>query len=1000
MKIFQNKISNFLIFSLAGTFILLPYFVYAITSTGSNTTSVGASVPSTGISGGSSVPLQPDIPIPAKDTIAPSAITNLSAASQASDSITLQWTAPGDDGATGTAASYSVKYALSTITSESAWSGASSVSGAPAPAVAGTTQSMQVAGLSPQTTYYFAVRATDEAGNQGGISNSPSVATLGADTTDPVISDVKVGLSAHTVVINWTTDEISDSQIAYGATTGLGTIVSNSTFSTNHSITLSGLIANKRYYFLIHSTDAQGNTGSGETTLFLTTKDATPPTNASQFSASAGDGKIILTWKKPNDNDFAGIKIQRALFAAPQSTNEGQTVYDGGDSSTADSGLQNSTTYYYTAFAYDLSGNYASGVMVSAIPLAGASAEPAASPAEGTSEPTPVGGSPGQTVSESGNTAGASGGGTSGVSGAGTSLISNETLAQLSLTSITFLTAGESILVAPDTKNEVHILVGQDFTLAIGESVMKDLSFQQIVFQFNGDNYVMKKDGRTATWRVSVQMPVAKQKIAGVVKLYQTNSTIDLLSFGIVVEPQGFIYREGDRGSEAVSHARAELFKLNTSGVWEQWVSGVYNQKNLQTVGENGAYGWVVPSGTYFYRIEKEGFRVFESNRVTVGDGAIFNSGVKLIEIPSPFAEAIKIGAPLQENIKNVAKNLGKQTTYFSKIINQEVQQFVQNQEVQKAAENVAAPAVAGVAAINVSTAIGAGQLIPYLRFLFTQPLLIFSRRRRKGWGIVYNSLTKVPLALATVRLIDVVTGRIVQSRVTDSEGRYAFFVKLGTYKIQVNQNLFHFPSTFLAGLREDNQFIDLYHGEPISVSAGGALVTANIPLDPANVEKPAWKVLRQIFWRRFQHSMSIVSIILAGGFLIIKPSLITGGVTALQIAFYFLFRRLAIPRKPKSWGIVYTQNQKMPLAHTIARIFDKKFNKLLETQVTDKTGKYAFLVGKNEYYLVFEHPGYEKQMSDTIDLTKTPEPVSVVGFDVELEQEHLQNELSSKDVR
>ena len=88
---------------------------------------------------------------------------------------------------------------------------------------------------------------------------------------------------------------------------------------------------------------------------------------------------------------------------------------------------------------------------------------------------------------------------------------------------------------------------------------------------------------------------------------------------------------------------------------------------------------------------------------------------------------------------------------------------------------------------------------------------------------------------------------------------------------------------------------------------------------------------------------------------------------------------------------------EKIPLANTIARIFDKKFNKLLETQVTDKTGKYAFLVGKNEYYVVFERPGYEKQTSNTIDLTKTMEPVSVVGFDVELEKQHIQEEINAK---
>lgn len=984
MRIFQNKKIIFLSFVSICASLLLPYFVYAITSTNSSNISVGASVPSSGISGGSSVPLQPS----QTDITSPAAITTLLAATNGSSAATLQWIAPGDDGGTGTATSYHVKYALSAITSESAWNSAVSAAGdPPRPAVAGTVENMQVTGLNFKTTYYFAVRAADEAGNQGGLSNSPSATTLMSDTTSPVISSVTVGISAHTVIIDWTTNEDSDSQVAYGATTSLGTIETNVLLTKNHSITLSGLFANKKYYFLIHSTDVAGNTVSGEMTPFVTSKDTTPPSNVSKFNASASDGKNILTWNNSRDEDFVGVKIQRALFAAPQSQNEGQTIYNGSDMSMADKGLQNNTTYFYTAFAYDLSGNYASGVTVFATPLvSGNTTLLSSTQIEGSPQQSSAG-AIGQIGSESGS------GGLGGSFITPPNLISNEILSQLSLTSLTFLTAGESILVFPDTKNDVRIMAGQNFTLALGESILKNLPFQQIVFQFNGDNYIMKKNDRTATWRVTVQTSDAKQQVTGIVKLFQSNVIANLLSISIIMEPRGLIYKTGDFGNDIIKGAEATLFNLNGSGIWEKWGSEVYNQKNPQIVGENGSYGWVVPSGVYFYRVEKDGFRTFESNKVTVDNGAIFNSSIQLIEIPPSFAEAIKNGAPLQENIKNIAENLSKQTVYVSKVINQEVRQFVQNSDVQKTTEKIVAPAVAGAAVVNVSTAVGAGQLVPYLRFIFTQPLLLFSRRRRKGWGIVYNSLTKVPLSLATVRLVDTASGRIAQSRVTDSEGRYAFFVKQGSYKIQVNQQAFVFPSKFLVGLKEDNQFIDLYHGELITVAIGGALVTANVPLDPVGAEKPAGKILRQLFWLKFQHGMSIVSLILAGGFLIIKPSLITGGVTAVQIGLYFMFRHLAITRKPKSWGIVYDMGQKIPLARAVARIFDKKFNKLLETQVTDKTGKYAFLVGKNEYYVVFEHPGYKKRTSDIIDLTRTPEPVSVVGFDVEMQKQQIKNE-------
>jgi hypothetical protein len=86
------------------------------------------------------------------------------------DSVTLSWTAPGDDGNTGTAASYEMRMSQSTITATN-WSSATLISGAPDPLPAGTRQSMVVRGLTNGVTYYFAIKARDDAGNVAPISN-------------------------------------------------------------------------------------------------------------------------------------------------------------------------------------------------------------------------------------------------------------------------------------------------------------------------------------------------------------------------------------------------------------------------------------------------------------------------------------------------------------------------------------------------------------------------------------------------------------------------------------------------------------------------------------------------------------------------------------------------------------------------------------------------------------------------------------------------------------
>ncbi|MCD4672274.1 MAG: fibronectin type III domain-containing protein, partial [Anaerolineaceae bacterium] len=118
------------------------------------------------------------------EDIPPAAISDLSASSGAAlGSIELSWTAPGDDDMTGTASSYIVRYASSAIDSQGAWDAAMDVSGEPVPVAAGGAQIMNINGLVPGQTYYFAVRTLDDVPNMSALSNSPSAA---AKSPDPV----------------------------------------------------------------------------------------------------------------------------------------------------------------------------------------------------------------------------------------------------------------------------------------------------------------------------------------------------------------------------------------------------------------------------------------------------------------------------------------------------------------------------------------------------------------------------------------------------------------------------------------------------------------------------------------------------------------------------------------------------------------------------------------------------------------------------------------------
>src|SRR5205085_7690801 len=87
------------------------------------------------------------------------------AAAAITRSLTLGWTAPGNDGASGTAAAYSVRYGTSPL-SESNWAAATALPGAPTPGPAGTAQTLAAAGFTPGATYYVAAQADDASGNR------------------------------------------------------------------------------------------------------------------------------------------------------------------------------------------------------------------------------------------------------------------------------------------------------------------------------------------------------------------------------------------------------------------------------------------------------------------------------------------------------------------------------------------------------------------------------------------------------------------------------------------------------------------------------------------------------------------------------------------------------------------------------------------------------------------------------------------------------------------
>jgi peptidoglycan hydrolase-like protein with peptidoglycan-binding domain len=102
-----------------------------------------------------------------------------------------------------------------------------------------------------------------------GVSTSTASSTV--DLVPPVISSVVSSVSTSSATISWTTNEPATSQVFYGVTLALASSTAlDSSLVTNHSQTISGLVASTTYYYSVQSKDGSGNVATSTQQSFTT----------------------------------------------------------------------------------------------------------------------------------------------------------------------------------------------------------------------------------------------------------------------------------------------------------------------------------------------------------------------------------------------------------------------------------------------------------------------------------------------------------------------------------------------------------------------------------------------------------------------------------------------------------------------------------------------------------------------------------------------------------
>ena len=251
--------------------------------------------------------------------------------------VTLAWTAPGDDSLTGRATRYDLRWSPAPITTLGEFGQATPVAGVASPRAAGSAESAAVTGLTPETTYWFALRTFDEVGNGSDLSNVIQVTTLSSSDVErpaPITLSL-VSATGSSVTLSWT--DVGDDSLTGIASaveirwstapiTEAGWSSAVAVFGepapgppgTPQQLTVTGLDRTLDLWFAARARDEVNRRSGVSSSLAVAhALDTAPPATPTGLGATVeGARSVRVRWSPNSEPDLAGYRVYRALDPA------------------------------------------------------------------------------------------------------------------------------------------------------------------------------------------------------------------------------------------------------------------------------------------------------------------------------------------------------------------------------------------------------------------------------------------------------------------------------------------------------------------------------------------------------------------------------------------------------------------------------------------------------------------------------------------------------------
>jgi len=290
---------------------------------GSPAIDVGIDVGSTQGYGGNAIP-QGSAPDIGAYEYTLSAIADLAISGTSQNSVTFAWTVPVDDGLAGKPGRYDIRYATTPLTDVN-YDTATQVQGEPVAGDFGDAQSFTITDLNPGTTYYIAIKTSNDTGSTTSpLSNVISGTTAAIGNSAPVlapIGDKSIEEEEPLAFVISATDADAGDTLIYSATntpTGANWVPATRTFTWTPTISQSDT-----YYVTFEVTDNQVTVAETITITVTEVQSALTISSTSGGSTSPVEG--IHSY-----DEGTVVSIQAAVIANYHFVNWTGTAVDAG----------------------------------------------------------------------------------------------------------------------------------------------------------------------------------------------------------------------------------------------------------------------------------------------------------------------------------------------------------------------------------------------------------------------------------------------------------------------------------------------------------------------------------------------------------------------------------------------------------------------------------------------------------------------------------------------